>query len=55
MTEFLIKIVATFILGLVIIGSVAAFGHHIVYAVAFLIAAVVVFGGWLILDEDWIS
>lgn len=43
----------TFALGSLGIGGVAASGHHIAYWLAYLIAAVLVFGGCAIADCDW--
>jgi hypothetical protein len=52
MGEFLIKLLIALVLTLVIKGGVALFDHWIAWWAAALIAAVVVFGGWLILTGD---
>lgn len=49
----LLKLFVSAIVALLIIGGVAAFGHHIAYWAAGLIAVVFVFGGWLIISGDW--
>lgn len=53
--EFGVKAALTVVLGFGIIGGVALFGHHIAYWAAFLIAALFVWGGWIVLDGDWVD
>lgn len=53
--EFWISFGAMVTIALLLIGGVAAFGHHIAYWLAFLISAVFVYGGFLIFDGDWID
>lgn len=52
MTEFLWKVLASAVLTVLIKGGVALFQHSIAWWTAALIALVVVFGGFLILDSD---
>ena len=52
MTEFLWKVLASAVLTVLIKGGVALFQHSIAWWAAALIALVVVFGGFLILDSD---
>lgn len=51
MAEFLIKLAASVVLTLLIKGGVTLFDHWIAWWLAALISLVVVFGGWLILDD----
>jgi hypothetical protein len=50
--ELFVKFVLSLALTIVIKVGVAAFGHWIVWWAAALIAFVVVFGGFLLLDDD---
>jgi hypothetical protein len=51
----LMRLLAFLALTGLIIGGVAAFGHHIAYWLASLIAFGVVFLGTLVWDGDWIA
>jgi hypothetical protein len=55
MAVALFKLAGAFVLSLLIYGGVEVAGHHIEYWLAGLIALVVVFGGFLIIDGDWIT
>jgi integral membrane sensor domain MASE1 len=50
--ELLAKIAASLVLTLLIKGGVALFDHWIAWWLAGLIALVVVFGGFLLIDSD---
>lgn len=52
MAEFLVRSLIALALSAAIYFGVEAFGHWIAYWAALLIAAVFVFGGWLILGDD---
>ena len=52
MNEFLARLIVSAVLTLIIKGVVALFEHSITWWLAALIALVVVFGGWLIIDSD---
>lgn len=47
--------IMTFVIGSLIIGGVAAAGHHIAYWLAYVIAGVLVYGGFVLFDGDWID
>jgi hypothetical protein len=53
--EFWISAAITFVLGTLGITGVALSGHHIAYWLAYVIAAVLVYGGFLVLDGEWID
>lgn len=57
--EFVIHVIVGIILtvlgGPIIIGCVALFHHHIEYWAAFLIAGCVMFGGFLLIEGDWVT
>lgn len=55
MGEFIAKLLLSIVLTLLIKGGVALAGHSIAWVWAALIALVVVFGGFLILDGDVID
>lgn len=50
--ETVVKLVIAVVLTLLIKGGVALAHHWIAWWLAFVIALVVTFGGWLILDSD---
>lgn len=52
MGEFLIQLALSAVLTLLIKGGVALFDHWIAWWLAALIALVVVFGGFLLIDVD---
>jgi hypothetical protein len=50
---FWVKLLASALLTVLIIGGFHLFGYWIYWWAAALISLVFVFGGWLILDGDW--
>ena len=55
MGELLAGALITFVLGTLLIGGVAMAGHHIAYWLAYLLAAVFTFGGFVLFDSDWVT
>lgn len=55
LSEFAASAAATAVLTMLIKGGVAVFGHSIHWLAALLISAVLVYGGFLFIDGDWID
>lgn len=55
MSELTAGLVVTAILTVLIKGGVALAGHSIAWLFAVVIAAVLVFGGFVVFDSDWID
>lgn len=55
MEAIIAKLLGSILVGLLVKGGVALFGHSIAWGWAMLIGFVVVFGGFLIIDGDVIS
>lgn len=55
MIEFIIKLVISAAFMVLIKIGVAAFHHSISWLIAAFISLIIVFGGWLLIDGDWIE